>query len=248
MEFGEWVESLAHIGWVEGVGYFASLLVFCTFYMKTMLPLRGVALASNLAFMTYGLAGGLYPVFLLHVILFPLNCLRLHELRGLLRKAHEASHSDATTEWLIPLMTRRTLGKGEVLFHMGDPGHSMYLILSGSIRIVELGVVLGPGALLGEMGVFGPDHRRTGTAICETDVELGSISDEEAMLLYYRNPSFGFHLFRLVVQRALENERRWRTTSLVHAGDPRPAGARLVTGERGSPGEGAARPAERAGA
>jgi len=39
---------MARIGWVEGIGYCASLLVFCSFYMKTMIPLRGVAIASNI--------------------------------------------------------------------------------------------------------------------------------------------------------------------------------------------------------
>ena len=68
---------MTHIGWAEGLGYLASLLVFSTFYMKTMLPLRGVAIASNIAFMAYGLTGGIYPVFVLHVILLPLNCVRL---------------------------------------------------------------------------------------------------------------------------------------------------------------------------
>jgi hypothetical protein len=67
---------MARIDWVDGIGYCASLLVFCSFYMKTMIPLRGVAIASNIAFMTYGLAGGVYPVFVLHVVLFPLILVR----------------------------------------------------------------------------------------------------------------------------------------------------------------------------
>ena len=50
----------------------------------------------------------------------------------------------------------------------------MHLILAGSIRIEEIGVALGPGAFVGEMGVFGPDNRRSGTAVCETEVEIGS--------------------------------------------------------------------------
>jgi CRP/FNR family cyclic AMP-dependent transcriptional regulator len=202
---------MTHVGWAEGIGYLASLLVLSTFYMKTMLPLRGVAIASNVAFMAYGLAGGIYPVFVLHVLLLPLNCLRLHQMRRLIRKVREASRGEMAAEWLTPLMTRRNLAKGDVLFRKGDAGNSMHLILAGSIRIAELGVVLGPGAFVGEMGVFGPDNRRTGTAICEGDVEIGSISDKQAMQLYYQNPAFGFHLFRLVVQRVLENEQRWRT-------------------------------------
>ena len=41
-------------------------------------------------------------------------------------------------------------------------------------------------------------------------MEIGSISDEKALQLYYQNPAFGFFLFKLVVQRMLDNERRWR--------------------------------------
>jgi hypothetical protein len=201
---------MARIGWVEGIGYLASLLVFCTFYMKTMIPLRGVAIASNLAFMTYGLAGGLYPVFVLHVVLLPLNCLRLHQVQHLIRKVRTAARGDRSAEWLIPLMTRQRFAKGDVLFRMGDMATSMCMVLSGSVRLVEIGVVLGPSSLIGEMGLFAPDNRRTGTALCETDVEIGSISDEKALQLYYQNPAFGFYLFKLVVQRMLENERRWR--------------------------------------
>jgi CRP/FNR family cyclic AMP-dependent transcriptional regulator len=201
---------MARIDWVEGTGYLASLLVFCTFYMKTMLPLRGVAIASNLAFMTYGLAGGLYPVFILHLVLLPLNCLRLYQLRRLILKVQESARGDLSAESLIPLMTRRRFARGDVLFRIGDVADSMCLVLAGSIRLVEIGVVLGPSSLVGEIGLFTPDNRRTGTAVCETDVEIGSISDEKALLLYYQNPAFGFSLFKLVVRRMLENEQRWR--------------------------------------
>jgi CRP/FNR family transcriptional regulator, cyclic AMP receptor protein len=206
---------MARIGWVEGIGYCASLLVFCSFYMKTMIPLRSMAIASNLAFMTYGLAGGLYPVFFLHVVLLPLNCLRLHQMRVMVRKVREAAQGDLSVEWLIPLLTRRRLEQGDVLFRMGDPASSMHLILEGSVRLVEIGIVLGPSTLVGEIGVFSPDHRRTGTAVCETAVEIGPISGETVLQLYYQNPAFGFYLFRLVVQRMLETERRWRAQSGV---------------------------------
>ena len=195
------------IGWVEGIGYLASLLVFCTFYMKTMIPLRCVAIASNVVFMTYGLTGRIYPVFVLHAVLLPLNLRRLRQMRTLIQRVREASGGNLSMEWLIPLMTRQKLEAGHVLFRMGDPASSMYLILEGTVRITELGVVLGPGALVGEMGVFAQDNRRTGTAVCENDVEVGAISDAKVMQLYYQNPAFGFYMFRLVLQRMLENQR-----------------------------------------
>jgi len=74
------------------------------------------------------------------VILLPLNCLRMRQLRCLIRKVREASRGDVSTEWLIPFMTRRNLAKGDVLFRLGDPGNSMHLILAGSVRILEIGV------------------------------------------------------------------------------------------------------------
>jgi hypothetical protein len=60
-------------------GYVASGLVLAAFYMKDMVPLRIAALASNLAFMAYGLALGLTPIWLLHALLVPLNGWRLAE-------------------------------------------------------------------------------------------------------------------------------------------------------------------------
>jgi CRP/FNR family transcriptional regulator, cyclic AMP receptor protein len=60
-------------------GYVASGLVLATFSMKDMVPLRIVALGSNLAFMAYGLALDLTPIWLLHAMLVPLNGWRLVE-------------------------------------------------------------------------------------------------------------------------------------------------------------------------
>ena len=37
----------------ELAGYTASMLVFLAFYIKTMIPLRIVGIASNVAFITY---------------------------------------------------------------------------------------------------------------------------------------------------------------------------------------------------
>jgi hypothetical protein len=45
--------------------------------MKDMVNLRVVAICSNIAFITYGIALNLLPVFILHVILLPLNVWRL---------------------------------------------------------------------------------------------------------------------------------------------------------------------------
>jgi hypothetical protein len=61
----------------DALGYLASGLVVAAFCMKDIIPLRAVAVGSNLAFLTYGFALGLVPVWLLHAILLPINCWRL---------------------------------------------------------------------------------------------------------------------------------------------------------------------------
>lgn len=199
------MNRLATMGWVELIGYAAAILTFCTFYMKTMIPLRIVAIGSNFAFMAYGFAGGLYPVLVLHAILLPLNCIRLFQMRTLIRRVREASHGELSMDWLIPLMTRKALKKGDVLFRKGDPAKGMYLTLSGSIRLVDIDKTVGPGTLIGEIGVFSPYKQRTDTAVCESDAEIGSIDEGKVLELYFQNPKFGFYLIKLVIHRLLQN-------------------------------------------
>jgi CBS domain-containing protein len=49
--------------------------------MRTMIPLRILALGSNVLFTAYGFVDHLYPVFMLHAILFPVNALRLMQFQ-----------------------------------------------------------------------------------------------------------------------------------------------------------------------
>ena len=72
-------------------GYVASILVFGTFYMNRMMPLRLTAIASNLAFISYAWAYGLTPILLLHGALLPLNIMRLVELHRLTAKGGPGS-------------------------------------------------------------------------------------------------------------------------------------------------------------
>jgi hypothetical protein len=61
-------------------GYVASTLVLLTFVAKDMRLLRTVAIFSNLAFITYGTLEWLLPVLFLHMLLLPLNVVRLAEI------------------------------------------------------------------------------------------------------------------------------------------------------------------------
>src|SRR5262249_36652391 len=94
--------------WVQVAGYVASLLVFSTFYMKTMIPLRCVAIASNVAFLTYGYFAGLYPVFFLHVVLLPLNVIRLRQMYKLKDRLRAALERELSLEWMLPFVKRES--------------------------------------------------------------------------------------------------------------------------------------------
>lgn len=66
----------------DTLGYLAASLVLATFCARTMIPLRALAIASNLAFIVYALAAHLWPILLLHAVMLPLNAARLREALG----------------------------------------------------------------------------------------------------------------------------------------------------------------------
>jgi hypothetical protein len=72
--------------WIDMVGYLAAFTVLMTFCMDTILPLRGLAIASNVLFILYGIAGHLYPVLVLHTVLLPINILKIARLRPHVRR------------------------------------------------------------------------------------------------------------------------------------------------------------------
>jgi hypothetical protein len=61
-------------------GYIASTMVLLTFMTKDMRLLRILGIFSNIAFITYGVLAWLPPVLCLHLLLLPVNVLRLHSL------------------------------------------------------------------------------------------------------------------------------------------------------------------------
>lgn len=141
------------------LGTIAAGLTFATFLMKNMVPLRTVALASNLSFVAYGYVESLLPVVILHAVLFALNILRLLEIRRLVRNIESAAADSPVAQWLLPHMTRRTVAAGTTLFSKGDVADEMFYVHSGNVRIAQYGDVLGPGTPIGEVGLFAPDRR-----------------------------------------------------------------------------------------
>ena len=189
----------------ELVGYLASALVFATFYMKTMLPLRSVAIASNVAFIGYGYLGGMTPILVLHLALLPLNLWRLHQTRQMANKVRAATEGDLSFDWLIPHMSHRSFAAGETIFRKGDAARELFLITAGTVRLTELRVEVEKGSMVGEIGVFSPHKARIATAVAVTRVDVLAIAEDRVIALYTDNREFGFFLVSLITRRLVAN-------------------------------------------
>jgi CRP-like cAMP-binding protein len=121
-------------------------------------------------------------------------------------KAIENARSDApVAEWLLPHMTRRVAKAGEVLWRKGDAAGEMIYVEAGRLRLVEHGEEIGPDVLVGEIGLFAPDNRRTLSVECATDCTIYSLSSEAMLQLYFQSPKLGYHVMRLIVARLLHD-------------------------------------------
>src|SRR3970040_2935463 len=116
--------------------------------MKSMLPLRALALASNIVFIAYGYFQSSLPELVLHSVLLPLNARRMWEIRKLTKEIARATQDSPVSQWLLPHMTRRTFKAGAVLFRKGELADEVGYIGSGQVKLQEHDQVLGPGELI----------------------------------------------------------------------------------------------------
>jgi hypothetical protein len=199
------IESFLTIGHL--LGLLGVVFTLTSYAMKNMLALRYLALASNLAFLAYGIHDSILISMLLNGALIPVNLRRLWEIRKLTRDIAAASSDTPVSEWLLPHMNRRTFKAGEVLFNKGDKANHLYYLSQGNLRLKEIGRILKPGELIGEIGVFSPEKMRTQTLVCETDGELYDMTEEMVYQLYYKTPKLGFYLIRLLALHLMHDVR-----------------------------------------
>ncbi|MEM6944525.1 MAG: cyclic nucleotide-binding domain-containing protein [Pseudomonadota bacterium] len=193
--------------WPEIAGYLASGLVFLTFCMKTLIPLRVLAILSNIAFIAYSWGAGLMPVLILHAALLPLNLIRTAEQIRLRSRVRAAAQGDLSVDHLLAFMQNRRCRAGEILFHKGDPADFMFYLADGYVRLEEVDKTIGPGALVGEIGLFAGDGRRMATVRCLVPCEICVLTQQQVQRLFHQNPAFGFFLTRLITNRLLENQK-----------------------------------------
>jgi len=217
---------------INVLGYAASSAVLATFCMKTMRPLRILAVGSNVLFACYGFLDGIYPVLILHIILFPINLMRLVQVQRLTRHVATATAaaSGLSIAELLPFMHRHAVRAGETVFRKGDFADGMHYIASGRVEITELGIALGAGEVFGEIGLFAPDQKRTATVVAAADCDLYVLSEAKARELYFQDPGFAFAVLRIITMRLLENAERYAAGGHARRLTNRPRLRRLASG------------------
>ena len=197
--------DLSSLPMADVMGYIGGLITIWAMYGKTIIPLRIGVVCGNVGLLVFGVLAESYPTLALHTILLPLNAVRLYQMIKVVREMRESAAGDGSLEPLVPFMRRETAVKGTELFHKGDPSDRMIIIETGTVCLVEIDHTIGPGDVLGEIGAFTPDNKRTCTAVCKSDCVLQTLNNDMLLRLYYQNPTMGLALVRIIVGRLLEN-------------------------------------------
>jgi len=114
--------------------------------------------------------------------------------------------SDAERRRVVAHARRRRFAPDEVVFHEGDPGDAMHVVLRGHALVrtstprgdrLAL-ALLGPGDQFGELSVLREDHRHTATVVALDDLETLAIGRSTVELLCRADPATALALARLL--------------------------------------------------
>ena len=183
----------------------ASVFVVATYSTKTMVPLRIFGILTNIVLIVTSIHSHQWGTMALHMFLLPLNTVRLYQMLILINGVKRSLHDDLNMDWLKPFMTKSQVKKGEVIFVKDAIADAMYYTVSGRYRLTEMGIDIGPGQLIGELGMLAPSNRRTASFECIESGVLLSVTYQQVEELYYQNPSFGFYFLKLSTARLFEN-------------------------------------------
>jgi len=205
-----------HLDIITIIGILAGAFYVASTFQKAMVSLRVLALVSNVLYLIYSPLHTdfqithliVMPPFLVNLILLPINAKRLMEILRLSKQIEQATVESPVTEWLLPHMYLRKHKAGDVLFRKGEKAHEMMYVASGKLKLEGIDHFLGPGELIGEIGLFSSEKVRTLTVVCETDCDLYHMTDEQIYRLYYQNPKLGFFFMKLIVERLLRDVKR----------------------------------------
>ena len=186
----------------------ASLFIVATASTKTMVPLRILAIATNCILIAYFTVTHAWLPLLLQAFALPLNGWRLYQMVVLDHERARRDPRQAVARLAQAVHVGAALRKGDLLFAKGEAADEMFYTMTGRYVLVELGIEIAPGHLVGELAMLAPDNRRTATLECIEAGEVLSITYEQVEELYYQNPTFGFYFLRFATARLFDNVSR----------------------------------------
>lgn len=140
------------------------------------------------------------------------------------RLALFANFSDSELEHLVGTGVTRVFKAREMMFHEGDPGGSMYVVLSGRVKVSSFSadgreVVLnfaGPGEVLGEITLLdgGP---RTASACPLEPTRTFHLARKDLLPILQRNPSVALHIITVLCERLRQTNRMVEDTVFLAA-------------------------------
>ena len=119
-----------------------------------------------------------------------------------------AALDDDAADALAAALTSRAVVRGHVVFHEGDLGDRLFVVIDGKVKISRaaadgrenLLAVLGPGEMFGELSLFDPGAR-TATATTITDSTLASLDHDDLRPVLLARPAVALDLLRALAQR-----------------------------------------------
>ena len=149
------------------------------------------------------------------------------------RQALFATFEEEDLDHLTKVGASRVFKAREVLFHEGDQGGSMYVVLSGRVKVSAYSsdgreVVLnfaGPGEVLGEITLLdgGP---RTASAAAIEPTRTFHLARNDVLPILQRNPAAAIHIISVLCER-LRSTNRMVEDTIFLAAAPRLARAIL---------------------
>jgi CRP/FNR family cyclic AMP-dependent transcriptional regulator len=126
-----------------------------------------------------------------------------------------AALSEDQLEQIVQRVQRRTFALGVTLFHQDMPGTMMYMIESGSVRVISIGRtgqeltlnVLGPGELFGELSILDGKHR-SATAITLAPTVAWLLSQADLREFMAKFPPVNQAMIHVLVNRVRSTAQR----------------------------------------
>jgi CRP-like cAMP-binding protein len=124
-----------------------------------------------------------------------------------------AGLSEEDLRWLTDRLHRRKYSRGDIIFQKDEPGHSLFIIESGSVRIYMPGTqgadltlaVMVPGDFFGDLSLL-DDRPRSASAVAAGDAVLLSLERSDFSSLLRARPDAALAVLATIARRLRDTD------------------------------------------